>query len=852
MTRILQVSRDTLSRLRRMSAPEIGHRLAEKLRVEVERATRAPAIDDTQRLLLGDLRRVLSNGTRPAAATPLGLRYLHERAARRFYPAAVPGRREELIDVLRARAPGWIDRSVEEAERLLEGAVPILGHGLVEIGNEVDWHHDPVAGMRWPLRFWADYDLVAADNVADPKVVHELNRHQHLPRLAKGYALTGDERFARCAVRQMLSWIEQNPRGVGINWSSSLEIGLRALSWLWTLFLLLPSEALSEATAQRLLASLHGQLEHVARYLSRYSSPNTHLLGEAAALFVGGTVLAGLRDARLWRERGLRILAQEAERQVLADGAHAELSSCYHCYSLDFYLQALALARHGNVAFPAAATRRTIRQAEFLLHLTRPDGTLPQLGDGDGGRALALARQDYRSFTDGLGTAALLFERADLGDAAGGTHEETLWLLGPGSWDRFDGLARPAGGGRGRRRRGGSSVPGGRGPQRRGGTSGPPACRPTSRGGYVVQRTSDDHAHLVFDCGDLGGIGGGHGHADALSIVLHSGGHEHLVDPGTGVYNLQPEWRDYFRSTRAHNTVVVDGADQSVPGGTFRWTQRAGARLEDGLSLAGLAYVEGEHDGYRRLPRPVTHRRRLLLIDSMLEPGSRPDVPAEPGEPAEPGARRAGSRVPPAYWLVFDDLRGEGRHRYDIHYHLSRDLDDLHLRPHERGGVGLRCGHDGSGIDLWVGGSGAIDWEILRGETSPPQGWVSRRYGEWRPAPVLRAGYSREVPAAFLSMIAPVRRDEDERWRVVPMEAAGEGAIAVRLEHGGTVDWVLLSPHGGRVDVPGCEAHGELFWLRTRDGSPTRLFARNADRLVFDGSAWLDGTFRTWFAWQGV
>jgi len=75
----------------------------------------------------------------------------------------------------------------------------------------------------------------------DPKIIHELNRHQHLPRLAKAYLLTGDERYSSEAVAQLNIWIDQNPPGRGINWQSSLEIGIRAISWLWTIFPLLAS-----------------------------------------------------------------------------------------------------------------------------------------------------------------------------------------------------------------------------------------------------------------------------------------------------------------------------------------------------------------------------------------------------------------------------------------------------------------------------------------------------------------------------------------------------------------------------------------------------------------------------------
>ena len=70
-----------------------------------------------------------------------------------------------------------------------------------------------------------------------------------------------------------------------------------------------------------------------------------------------------------------------------------------------------------------------------------------------------------------------------------------------------------------------------------------------------------------------------HGHADALSFTLSVGGNEILIDPGTFAYHTQKRWREYFRGTSAHNTLRVDGADQSVPGGNFLWTQHSQTRV---------------------------------------------------------------------------------------------------------------------------------------------------------------------------------------------------------------------------------------------------------------------------------
>src|SRR5262249_62005662 len=94
--------------------------------------------------------------------------------------------------------------------------------------------------------------------------------------------------------------------------------------------------------------------------------------------------------------------------------------------------------------------------------------------------------------------------------------------------------------------------------------SGSTRCAPRGAAGLVV----------VIDHGPLGMAPGyGHGHADALSLSACVRGEGLLIDPGTYGYNLGEKWRRYFRSTRAHNTVTVDGLDQALQVGTFLWSR---------------------------------------------------------------------------------------------------------------------------------------------------------------------------------------------------------------------------------------------------------------------------------------
>jgi hypothetical protein len=766
-----------LSRLRTMGWAEVRYRLREAMlrAFESVKSRYRTRVTSDQDFL--DRLPIASFGAGKDAAF---LGYLRRAMAERFYLPTDESGRDELTMLFWHSFPDKSSLLALEAERLCRHRFEILGLGEADCGADIDWHRDPLSGQAWQRRPWPAYDLVHERGL-DAKRVYELNRHQHLPRLAKAFWLTGDERYAREAVAQLTSWITQNPTGIGVNWHSSLELALRSLSWLWTLYFLLPSEALDESVARRIGKALFAQLEHVHAFPSLYSSPNTHLLGEATALVVGGLVFSDCAAGRGWLARGGELLEAEIERQVDADGVHAELSTWYHCYAVDFYLQAAILARRNERELGGRLLERLERMLEVVLHMSRPDGTLPLLGDDDGGRALALDVTDYGDASDLLSTGAAFFGREDFKRQAHGFRQETLWLLGSSGWRRFRDLDE--------------STP-----------SALAASFPEA--GYVVLRSGwrRHDSHLVFDCGGLGRIGGGHGHADALSLVLFAGGRELLVDPGTCVYNGDREWRDYFRSTRAHNTAVVDGRDQSEPADTFRWRRGAKARLLANASFESLDYVAGEHDGYVRASGGLVHRRRILALRDQ-------------------------------YWLVVDEFRGGGAHTVDLFWHFASGIElgapEYGL---DRRDARLEARAEGAGLHLALFATTPLELHRAQAETTPPQGWVSRRYGERRPAPVASARLRAEGRATVVTLLArhaptAVRRNGalESAWAARPLPVfhrptPARSALALEIAGAGKQDVLIVSPDGAEVQVGSYVAQGELFWTRSAAGALERLF----------------------------
>src|SRR6185437_5267066 len=320
---------------------------------------------------------------------------------------------------------------------------PLLGFDALDFGAELDWQRDIVHGQRAPRDPWFRIPYLSFDAVGDHKIIWELNRHQHLVTLAKACRLSGDARFAEEAVRQWQHWQRENPYPYGINWASSLEVAFRSLSWLWLLQLLAGTPPASDAFRGPMLRALDLSARHIARYLSTYFSPNTHLLGEAVALFFVGTLCPELRDAEAWQRQGWRIILEAAERQVQADGMHFEQSVHYHVYALDFFLHARTLAVRNDMAVPEALDHALERMLSALALLSQP-GPPHRFGDDDGGRVFDPRRNRAEHMTDPLAAGAIIFDRPDFKAAAGPLREEALWLLGSDAVERYEKLGTSA------------------------------------------------------------------------------------------------------------------------------------------------------------------------------------------------------------------------------------------------------------------------------------------------------------------------------------------------------------------------------------------------------------------------
>ena len=329
--------------------------------------------------------------------------------------------------------------------------------------------------------------------------------------LGMAFERSGEQRYARKWVELVDSWIAQTPVG----FIAADVTGRRVQNWIYAYhyFVLRGRDAgFDPAFHRRLLASIHEQVEFLCGNLA---PARNHRTLELYAVFLAGVAFPEMHSAARWRAFALKLLVENMRTDLLPDGVQCELSTDYHHLVLKNYLNVRRLAKLNSIEVPREMDEHLLRALEFSVHAHKPDGIVPSLSDGDACSFRELLMQGYE-----------LYGRPDM-------------------------LYVATGGARG-------SAPARRS-----------VLFPDS--GYAIVRSGwgsaaepfADAQYLILDCGPLGA--GNHGHFDCLSFELAAFGRSLVLDPGRYTYSEAGDinWRVAFRGTAYHNTVTVDGRNQT-------------------------------------------------------------------------------------------------------------------------------------------------------------------------------------------------------------------------------------------------------------------------------------------------
>ncbi len=457
-----------------------------------------------------------------------------------------------------------------------------------------------------------------------------------------------------------------------MHWVSGIELGIRLISWVWVRRLLdgwPGAPGLFEDNPEALHQIWHHQ-RWLAAFRSRGSSANNHVIAETAGQLAAASAFPWFPQSTGWRTDALHALDSHLRANTFGSGLNRELASEYHGLVLELGLAGTLEAHAAGAAVPEATRQVLAGMCDALAAVVDARLHPPRQGDADDGHGLVLDGAGTHRWGSLLATGDALFGRREWWPAVTGTDVRTpllAALAATGGADRFR-VTAPR-----------------------------PSERPVhlTDAGMTILRGGGEHGEIWCRC-DGGPHGflsiAAHAHADALSLEVRHDGVDILADPGTYCYHGQPGWRAYFRSTLGHNTLELDGRDQSVSGGPFLWTRHANTEV----LLAEDHRWSARHDGYR----PATHRRTVELDGTALR--------------------------------VSDDVLDDagGTHDCRLAFHLGPAVEvDL-----DGGTAHLTWpGHDrdhSAVLEL----PADLAWSAHRGETEPPLGWYSPGFGRREPA----------------------------------------------------------------------------------------------------------------------
>ena len=549
--------------------------------------------------------------------------------------------------------------------------------------------------------------------------------------LSHAFDVTGEPRFLDTWVQLVLSFIDQIPPDSELDCHVTSR---RILNWIyaWVRFASAAEfPGLGTEAAERLMESIGQQAHHVRRNLSPKLN---HRTIELTALLHTALAFPTLDSDQSLLQFSAAALDESLRQDILYDGVHRERSTHYHMITLRNFLGCRLNAQRYGATFPPGFDERLESACEFALHCHRPDGGIPAFSDSDAG-----------SYLDLLALAADLFDRSDFLYAA---------------------------------TQGESGTP-------------PRTCASFAQGGYFTQRSGwnepgrsfAEARHLVWDCGPPGE--GGHGHYDALHFELAAGGKPLLIDPGRFTYSeASPNWRRWFKGTKAHNTICVDGLDQT-PYDSWNTgaalSRQARSRFLGRWSVEGLDLLRGAVDSHNYSTK---HQRTLLFIAD-------------------------------EYWLMEDIVTDTLPHTYDLRFHLSPPVTGLTV-------VSMRehcCVVQSPGLALYATGGDTVRLE---------DGWFAPNYGVKEPAPVVSIE-KKGASTKFVTLLAPTFSG-NQVVRFTHYEVAADNQhtrIEIQWENGGAFynDSVVWSNSVTELRIGPYRASGIAAWLRQDQNGTTQKFA---------------------------
>jgi len=580
----------------------------------------------------------------------------------------------------------------EQANSILEHKFSFFTLQNEYFGENINWHKDYLSGKQCDSAFYSDIKYKDFEKNGDIKYIWEINRFQHFFALSQAYLISDEDKYAKEIINEIDDWIDNNPYLTGVNWTSSLELALRLISWGWALYsLYISGWNIDNEIKEKISTSIYQQLDYISNHLSAYSSANNHLIGEAAGLVIAATLFDFEEKSLKWQKKGFKILQKELDRQIFDDGLNKEQALAYHCFTFDFFLLSFLVLEKNGREIPSEMWTKLEKMPEVLMYLADGNLNLPNIGDSDDGFVVKFSN-DQIPLKSIFNIASIIFNRGDFKYLSGNAvDEKALWLLGTDSVEKYTGIE--------------PLVPFKKSIY-------------LKDSGYAV--LNDENIHGVLDIGSLGYLSiVAHGHSDALSICLNYKNKEFLIDPGTYAYHTKEKWRNYFKGTSAHNTAMVDNLNQSVIGGNFMWLEKADTKVE----LIGINdeydYIRASHNGYIKQKVKVRPQREVLFLKNK-------------------------------FMIIIDRFLNydNQEHNYSLNWHINENCKV------ESDVSNVKIENDIDYINLQTFCDEDFKINILKGSEEPILGWVSKSFDNKLPTNTIQINSSSNKNLKLITLLS--------------------------------------------------------------------------------------------------
>lgn len=494
---------------------------------------------------------------------------------------------------------------VNSANKVCSHFFNLLGSGEINLGRDINWHKDFKSGYIWDeKKYYKDIEIPVGK--ADIKVPWELSRFQHLSIIGRAYQLTKDEKYSKEFVNEVTSWIENNKPRFGVNWKCTMDVAIRACNLILGFYYFKESPEIDGLFLMRFLKSLYQHGRHIIANLENKGNLKTnHYLSNLTGLIYIGSFFPELVRAKRWKNFAVRQLKKEMDAQIYEEGTNFEASTCYHRLVLELFFFSTLLVVINDKGFKGnnfeaitkeifgeSYSQRLYKMFDAVLHLLKPNGRMPQIGDNDNGRLHVFSENEILDMGYLLSFGAVFFNEAKFKIREFGFCDDIIWVFGKKGIEIWDNLKE-------------NSLLN-------------IESKAYPQAGWYVMRHYNNYC--IISCGSNGQNGnGGHAHNDKLSFELFVNGKDIIVDPGTYLYTYNPHLRNVLRGVGSHNTVIIDGNEQNKfdEGELFRLPDNARAKCLKWNIGRDVDEFLGEHYGYS----PKIHKREIKFYkkDGRLE-----------------------------------------------------------------------------------------------------------------------------------------------------------------------------------------------------------------------------------------